>query len=329
MAADRIYYSLAKPFIGPVRKRLSVLLKYAGEGVDPERWLGHTMAVGLAVFIVLGFILYSFIPSLYSVLAIVVVSFILLVFSSYMLLFFKAENRGKAVEKMLPNFLNLVASNVNSGMTPFQAVKASSRREFGILKDEIDKAISLSAGTMSFNEALVDMTTRIKSKMFRNVVELMIEGMRTGGPLVVLLEDIARYITESLDLRREMATRSRANILFISFIILFGAPLLSAVSINFIKTLTDIRNTIVVEVPEVLQTGQVGGISIGEMSLTVDFLFPVLTINLIITATIASMLIAIISDGRIKYFVKYAIFLTPFSILNLYVLDYVIEYIIG
>ena len=44
----------------------------------------------------------------------------------YSVLYFRAENRAKAIEESLPNALQLMAANINSGMTPFLAMKASS-----------------------------------------------------------------------------------------------------------------------------------------------------------------------------------------------------------
>jgi hypothetical protein len=245
--------------------------------------------------------------------------------AAYLILFFKSEGRGRAVERVLPNLLQLIAANLNSGMTPFQAVKESSRPEFGILKHEIDRAIALSMSTMQFNEALMDMTTRIRSRMFKNVIELFIEGMRTGGPLSTLLSDISKDITEDMDLKREIVTRARTYIVFIAFIVIVGSPMLSAVSVHFIRTIDSITGEVINEIPEI-QT--VGGITFGQLSLSPEFLTSVALWNLAITALIASWLLAAISEGKDKYTVKYALMLLPLTMMMFYAFDYVIGLIL-
>jgi hypothetical protein len=245
--------------------------------------------------------------------------------AAYLILFFKAESRGRAVERVLPNLLQLIAANLNSGMTPFQAVKESSRLEFGIVKEELDRAIANSLSTMTFPEALLDMTLRVRSTMFKDVIELFIEGMRTGGPLATLLSDIAKDITEDLDLRREIVTRSKSYILFIGFIVVVGSPLLSAVSVHFTRTIRDITAEVGIEIPEIQN---VGGITFGQLSLSPEFLAGVTVVNIVATALIASWLLAIIAHGKDKYVVKYALFMIPACLVMFYSLDYIIGLVI-
>jgi hypothetical protein len=241
--------------------------------------------------------------------------------ATYLLLFFRAESRARAVERVLPSMLQLIAANLNSGMTPFQAVRESSRVEFGVLKDEVDRTVALSLSTMSFPEALMDMRSRIKSPIFRNVIELFVEGMRTGGPLATLLADMSRDIMENLDLRREIVTRTKSYIMFIGFIVIFGAPLLAAVSLHFIRTISDITRQIIMDMPEV---EYVGGVSFGQLTLRPEFLAAVNIGNIVATGIIASWLLAAIATGKDKYMVKYALIVVPIAVLMFYVFDYLV-----
>jgi len=318
---ERFFYVSAQFFPKKIRENVSVLLRYCGSEMSAEYWLGRAFVISALVFAATAAIFLFTVQNFLQSMLLVSAAMVLYHVAAYLLLFFKAESRGRAVEKVLPNLLQLIAANLNSGMTPFQAVKESSRMEFGILKQEIDRAIALSLSTMQFNEALMDMTTRVKSPMFKNVVGLFVEGMRTGGPLATLLSDIARDIYEDMDLQREIVTRSKSYILFIGFIVVVGAPLLSAVSIHFIKTIRYITETVSLEVPEIQN---VGGITFGRLTLTPEFLTTVSYWNMTITALIASWLLAVIGHGKDKYMVKYAVILVPMTWLMFYSFDYIV-----
>ncbi len=322
---ERTYILASRIFPSRVNRSISDLLRYCGSTMTAETWLGRAAIISIIIFVLTAAVFLFTVQNPLMALFLVLVGLLIFHVANYMLLYLKAESRARAVERVLPNLLQLIAANLNSGMTPFQAVKEASRIEFGILKEEIDTAIALSLGTMPFPDALMYMTTKVKSETFRNVMELFVEGMRTGGPLATLLNDIADDIIENLDLRREIVTRSKSYILFISFIVVVGAPLLSAVSIHFIRTITSITSTVALDVPEV---ANVGGITFGQLSLTESFLTTVSVANILVTALIASWLIAIIAEGRDKYMFKYAIMLVPFSMVMFYSLDYLIALVL-
>jgi len=323
---EKAFYVTSRFFPDAVKDKVSGLLNYCGSTMSAELWLGRAFVISAIVLALTTVVFIFTVENFAQSVLLLFVALILYHLATYLLLFFKAESRGHAVEKVLPSLLQLIAANLNSGMTPFQAFKESSRREFGILKEEMDKTIALSLSTMSFHDALLEMPTRVKSQMFKNVIELFVEGMRTGGPLATLLSDIAKDITEDLDLRREIVTRSKSYILFIGFIVVFGSPLLSAVSVHFIKTIASITGTIQIEVPEVQN---IGGITFGQLTLQPEFLITVSIWNIVITSLIASWLLAIIADGKDKYIVKYALIMVPLSLMMYYSFDYLVSLVLS
>jgi len=322
---ERAFYVTSRFFPEEVRGSVAELLRYCGSRMTADMWLGRAFVISAAVFVISSVVFYFTVENFASAVFLLLFALVIYHFATYLILYFKAESRGRAVEKVLPNFLQLIAANINSGMTPFQAFKESSRLEFGVLKEEIDKTIALSLSTMSFNDALIDMTIRVKSPIFKNVIELFVEGMRTGGPLATLLADIAKDTIENLDLKKEIVTRSRSYIIFIAFIVIIGSPLLSTVSIHFIQTIADITGEAMTSIPEIQN---VGGITFGQLTLTSEFLRQVTLVNIVATAIIASWLMATISEGKDKYVVKYAIIILPLSLGMFYVLDYVIGLIL-
>jgi hypothetical protein len=318
---DRAFYVTARFFPQRAREKVAFLLLSCGSSMTAEYWLGRAFVISAIVLVFSATILFFTVQNFITTMFILIVALMIYHVATYLLLSFKAESRARAVERVLPNLLQLIAANLNSGMTPFQAVKESSRPEFGILKFELDRAIALSLSTMQFPEAMMDMTTRVRSPIFKNVIELFIEGMRTGGPLATLLSDMAKDMLEDLDLRREIVTRSKSYVMFIGFIVVIGSPLLSAVSIHFIRTIQSITSEVIAEMPEV---EALGGISFGQLTLTPEFLSSIAYWNMSITVIIASWLLAIIRHGKDKYLVKYLIVLMPATLLMFYAFDYLI-----
>ncbi len=222
------------------------------------------------------------------------------------------------MDDLLPGYLQFLAANLSSGLTPFQAVKASNKPEFGVLNEEMDWAVNVSLGAMPFGQALLELPTRIHSTAFRKFIHLFVDGMMTGGRLARLLGDLSSDILENADLKKEITTQSKSYVLFVVFTVLCGAPLLSSVSVHFLRTVAMIReeasfdNMVIPEMSGVL----------GDLALTADFLKMVTTVNIAITATIASYLIAIIREGKDKYLFKYAVFMIPIAVTLFYTLDY-------
>jgi len=318
---DWAFYNAAKLFPKQAKRDVNMLLNFCGSDMHADYWLGRSFVISASVFLITFAILVSI-----SMENVIVAFFFFLIagmyhIAAYLTLYFKAENRGKAVEKVLPSFLQLIAANINSGMTPFQAFRESSRPEFGILKEEIDRTIALSLSTMQFPEALLDMTGRVKSTTFKDSIELILEGMRTGGSLATLLSDMANDISENMDLKREIVARSKSYILFIAFIVVIGTPLLSVVSMHFIKTIGDITNQVMADMPDIQS---VGGITFGQLNLTPEFLAVISLVNITVTSLIASWLLAVINEGKNRYAVKYALLLVPASLGMYYAFDYII-----
>ena len=321
---ERLYFFGARFYPKTVQKRADLLLRYCGSPMLTDEWLGRNFLVTFAVFFMASVVFILLFENYLVAILALVVALGIYQMASMLLLYFKADSRGRAVDKVLPNMLMLIAANLNSGMTPFQSFQMASRPEFGILKDETDKAVSYTLGGMPFSEALIETTLSVKSQTYKNVIELFVEGMRSGAPLATLLNDIANDIIENLDLSKEIVTRSKSYIMFIGFIVVLGGPLLSAVSLHFIRTISDITSEVVREMPEV---AYMGGINFGPLAISPEFLYSITIINLALTSIIASWLLAVISKGNDRYIVKYVIIILPACEFMFLALNYLIEYL--
>ena len=116
-----------------LRNNYKKLLDYANVKTEAGRFLGFILVFGIAVALMLAFWLgYLAHYNIWIVFGISFVSFQLLI---YMWLLLSVDAKAKFVEKMLPDALQLMASNMRSGITSDKALLMAARPEFGPLSE--------------------------------------------------------------------------------------------------------------------------------------------------------------------------------------------------
>ena len=309
----RFYTSLSRIIPLKYRDLFSRLLIYSGESrINTEHYIGSTLFLAFLFFIIALLIpwsLYGFFDEIYSLYGIIVFALILII--SYLIIYFKAEDRTRRIESVLPDFLQLISANVSAGMTPFQALKVSARPEFGPLKEEIDKVTVRALGMESFSEALINISKRIKSDALKRSLQLFATSMKSGGKLAQLLEELSIDISETNSLKREFNTTTKSYVMFILFIILLGMPVLLAISLHFIESVNEIN------------LGQEIGFGFGSLSeknlLSVEFLSKISMLMLIVTSILSSMLLGAIKEGKLRSGLRYSLFMIIGSLVMFYI----------
>lgn len=322
---ERLYLVIAKLIPPKYKVHVKELSIYSGEHIDVDSYLGSTTVLGLLVFISFSLTPYALSQKFgIQYLFFAVLAFILIELAAYLIIYFKVEERTKKVEEVLPDALQLIAANILAGMTPFKALKLAARKEFGPLQEEIKYTTSRALGTEPFSEILFKMSERVKSDILERAIALFTAAIRSGGHLATLLEELARDINETKNLKRELVTSTRTYTAFIMFTIVFGAPLLLAISVQFINVTTMMQaNTGVAEVSFGL------GFLAGEMAITADFLTKVAIAMLIITSLLASMLLGAIQEGKPKYGLRYAPIVITGTLIAFVIFRHVIKNFFG
>jgi len=312
---NRVYRSLGRAYPGGYQRTIQRLVAYSGSADPTEVWLGKILFWNIIAILIATVLWPLIFPISQTLLALLIVYAVLVVIfqtASYMIPYYAGDRRAKAVESVLPNFYQLLASYMRSGMTPYQALKAASRKEFGILKDELDMATSSALGTQSFADSFLSMNSRINSDSLRRSTELMVRGIESGGSLARLLEESSANLLENRLLRREIIASSRTYTLMVIFAVVIGAPLLLSISTRFNERLIGLSSQIQTGTANIqgLQTG----IFMSGGSIDPGFLFLASLFMVGATALISSFLIGIISEGKEKYGVKYALIFVPLSV---------------
>ncbi len=306
------YYFLTRFYPRKYRQHFEKVLLYGGDTFGVRYWLGSGLLLALLVWSI--FVLYPL--SLYHSFSWLFLlygffSFFLIQFFVYLFAYFKCEERKEQVEKALPDFLQLMASNVRAGMTPFQAMRLSLREEFGPLKDEFQFATTKALGTENFSQVLLHIKDRVPSELFHRTLELLTSSLKAGGKLSQLLEDLAKEVIEVRTLRRELISSTRTYSMFVLFTVLIGAPLLFSISTHFLGVMTGLQASTGVASDSAL---------VGEIGITVDFFVQIAYIFLILTSILASVLIGVIKVGDYFYGLRYAPFIASGSVILFLVL---------
>ena len=220
------------------RRKINQLVIYSGITKTQEEITGLTIVNGgiLAVLVATGgyfFLGWDLITAIIAALASFGVVWILV----YAVLNLLTDKRTDEVESTLPDVLQIISANISAGMTPYNALWVSARKEFGALAEEIKIAQKETLGGKPFTESLTDMGGRVRSNILRRTVRLIIQGMKAGGELPNILQGIGTDIRQMRLLQKEMAANTMSYTLFIIFGMVLGAPLLFSVSIQFVDIL--------------------------------------------------------------------------------------------
>ncbi|VVB98140.1 Type II secretion system (T2SS), protein F [uncultured archaeon] len=170
---------------------------------------------------------------LVTLLALLVVAFLVVVFATYTVvsavLILLGEARKNAVEAVLPDFLTLIGANVRAGMTIDQAIWYAAKPEFGILSIEVRAVIKGAFSGESLHSALDRLGERFDSPVLSRTIALIKQASVTGGEVAKILEMTASDARETAMLKKDIAASLLIYEIFVVFSSALGAPFLFAV----------------------------------------------------------------------------------------------------
>jgi pilus assembly protein TadC len=320
---ERIYISMTNLLPKGYLNSITKMARFAGEEKNIKFWIGSISLFGLLLVFIsffLPFALYG--EYSFRYLHYGIIGMIFCAFMGYVILYFKMQKRVDDAENYLPDVLQLISVNLRAGLTAFAAIKIAGRGEFGCLSEELKTSTTKALGLESFSESLLRIKEKINSTVIERVMKLISTSLLTGGHLADLLKDLSDDIRATQTLKKEMVTKTKTYTAFILFTILFGTPVLLAISIQFVSMISGITSQ-----------NSVGddfnlGLMQSGMAVTPEFLIQLSISMLFVTCLIASLLMGVINKGSMKYGLKYAPFLITagiimfffarFAVLNLF-----------
>lgn len=204
-------------------------------------------------------------------------------------LFFSMERRVDTIEQTTPDFLRQIASLLRAGVGIETALEDISKQGGGPLNDELKRAvIEIKIGS-SFEDALLSMGERLKSKTLDRTFRMILEGKRVGGSLSDVIETVAEDLRAVLALKRERKANVMMSVMFLVIAAVIAAPFAMGMIMiysNFIE-------------------------SLGKTNPLLDAATLSASGYIIIHSIIAGLLIGIVLYGSARKGIKYSLILVP------------------
>jgi pilus assembly protein TadC len=298
------------------RHKLKFYLERAGLGFNPESLPRKFFNV--CVFVNLGisaFLIYHFSVTfgitwatiLMSIVTLWILIFVVMLFLMWVLFYIAVDlkifKRKVDIEDVLPDFLQLTASNIKAGMTIDRALWYAVRPRFGVLAREIETVAKETMKGDDLRDALQKFADKYDSVLLKRSISLLIEGIDAGGEIGELLNKIAINIQENKIMRREMAANVTTYVIFISFATVAAAPVLSALAGLLIRVISNLGTSLGGVSSAAASTGF--GISFSGSGIEYSDFRIFVIISLMITSFFSSIIIATIQKGSAKYGFKY------------------------
>lgn len=233
----------------------------------------------------------------------------------------KDFQRTQDIEKVLPDYLSLVVSNLRSGMTVDRSLWNAASPKFGVLTAEIRKAAKEVATGVDLSKSLNNFSKKYNSLVLNRAIDLIIEGLESGGELADVIEKVVDNIQQTVYLRKEMQAASLSYVIFITIIVIIISPFLFALSHNLLMIIVSIAQKISVPAGG----GGFGALSvlasISNVSISPNDFKNFSYISIIIISMFSSMIISIINDKKIIGGLKYVPIFIVLSLLAFIVMS--------
>lgn len=300
-----VYEVIAKFYSKKIKNNMERLLDYADLGLDPQKFLGFVLSFGFLLAIALAFNFKAFFDL--SFFGTFIISFIASQLAVYFFLVIRVDKKAAHVEEVLPDALQLMASNLRAGLTTERAILLASRPEFGPLQVEIDNVGKKLAIGMELSDALAGMSKKIQSKILEKTLILIKSGLESGGSLAPLLEQIAENLREQQLVKKRIRANILMYVIFIFAAVAFGSPMLFGLSSFLIQVLT--KNISTIEIPPEASSTINLPFTIADVSISESFVISFVITSLVSNSLFASFILGLISKGREKDGIKYIPFM--------------------
>src|SRR3989344_1033636 len=253
---------------------------------------------------------------------------------AYVILKTRSESRGKFVESILPDALQLIASNMKSGITTERSLFVAGRSEFGPLQDELKKASKRISSGERIEDALSGISEGINSPTLAKTLWLISRGIKSGGQIADLLFQLADDLKGQQAIEEETKSNISIYILLILFSAVFGAPVLFVVSSFIVQVLSkQLASTPTIDassLPSNSNLGPITGFASGSKSqVTPDFIMFFSIVTLFFTTVFSCITIGVINTGKEINGLKYIIPLLIVAFIAFFAVRAVLQAVFG
>ncbi|MFT7615690.1 MAG: pilus assembly protein TadC [Candidatus Woesearchaeota archaeon] len=224
----------------------------------------------------------------------------LVVLVTYFCLDLVIYRRVTEIEQVLPDYLQLVSTNVKSGMPFEKSLWYAIKPRFGVLSQEMQITLKRVMTGYDLGDALIDLGLKYKSPMVNRAVNLLVGELDSGGKISHIIDGMVANLKKNQKMKAEMAASVITYMIFIGTIVIFISPALFALSFNLLSFMDRF----------ISKVGESGAATIGPLALdggNIDLndfqMFAYAAVTSV--SILSSMIVSIIERGNIKGGVKY------------------------
>ena len=303
-----LFTKLARTLPGSIREKIEQEIVYAGIAVESQAFVGFMIFYSLLIAFFAALTLQLFYG--FNLILVFIGLAVLILLTNYLSLYLIAENKAKFVEKILPDALQLFASNLKAGMTTEKALIVSARKEFGPLADEFKKASKKMLSGTRNEIALMGIGSNIRSKQLQFVMQLMVEGLKAGGEMADLLIELSSSLREETSVENEVRANISLYMVMILFVAMIGGPALLGIATVVVEVITNNLGQFPAAGPtgitSAIQTSETQDVSFEQtIAISNGFVVFFSSLLLILTAIFSSLALGIINDGNEKNGLKF------------------------
>ncbi len=246
----------------------------------------------------------------------------------YVYLNMKIYNRTKQMEILLPEYLQLVSTNLKGGMSLDKALWSAIQPEFGVLAREVKMVSKRVLTGNDLDDALIEFANKYDSPILSRAIDLIVSEIETGGKIADVIDRVVMSLRKMAILKEEMAAQTTTYMIFVGAIVMLIGPGLFALSSQLISIIGKFSERI-----SGLSIDSSAGIgvpfaSIGSAIDVGDFrVFAFFALGII--SIFSAMIISIIEKGDIKGGLKYIPIFLIVSVLMFLLFSWILGRLFG
>ncbi len=219
-----------------VGKMLQDTLDLSGSQMSLNTLLSY-MIIGFFVIAIagLGVMFLALKLPLFESFPLSLVSGLVYIMVLYGVLNYKLDKRADKMESILPEYFQLVAANLRSGMSIDRSMLIAARPEFTPFAEDVQRMNNRLFSGESFDVTLHKLAASYRSNTLTRSVRLISEAYRFGGKMADLMEQISKDIRSQQIVQKEIAGQLFMYSIFIAFAGLVAAPVLYGLTGEMIK----------------------------------------------------------------------------------------------
>ncbi|KZX16268.1 bacterial type II secretion system protein F domain protein [Methanobrevibacter cuticularis] len=144
------------------------------------------------------------------------------VLASY--IFIKAEKRREMIEKASPDFLRQLSAMLRVGLSFENAMDELSKYGSGPLYDELRRTVIEIRIGRDFDETIIAMLERLKSKNLERTFKIILEARKSGGGLADIIDNVSEDLRSVNAIKRERRSSVMMAIMFLIISAIIAAP---------------------------------------------------------------------------------------------------------